>query len=82
MTFADGWQKVQNVLEFRIIELDSFSFAVYHIFIIAGVIGFTKFSLWALKKVINQEGIKEKVGEGRQHALFQIVGGKLYEVCA
>ena len=73
MSFSEAWRKVQDVLEFKILELDTFSFAVYHIFIIASVIGVTKFALWAIKKFIDQEGVKEKVGEGRQHALFQIV---------
>ena len=73
MTFSEVWRKVQDVLEFKIIELDTFSFSVYQIFLIAGVYLLAKMVLWATQKFIHQEVLKQKVGEGRQHALFQIV---------
>ena len=73
MAVGEVFQKIQNVLEFKIIELDSFSFAVYQIFIIAGVYFATKSALWAMRKVIHRDDLTQRVGEGRQHALFQIV---------
>jgi len=73
MSFSDAWQKVQDVLEFKIIDLGSFTFSVYQIIFILGVIGITKLSLWTTRKFIQKVGSQQRVGEGRQHALFQIV---------
>ena len=66
-------KKIQEILEFKIIELDSFSLSIYHIVLVLAVILITRFLLWGIKKMIHREGLKQKVGEGRQHALFQIV---------
>jgi len=62
-----------DVLEFKIIDFDTFTFSVYQIIIIVAVYFLARLVLWTTKKFIHQEGLKQKVGEGRQHALFQIV---------
>jgi len=66
-------KKIQEILEYKVIELDNFSLSIFHIILVLAVIGITRFLLWAVKKMIHREGLKLKVGEGRQHALFQIV---------
>ncbi|MBL4755030.1 MAG: mechanosensitive ion channel [Flavobacteriales bacterium] len=73
MTIANAWEKFQDALEFKIIELDTFSFSVYQIIMILVVYFLAKSTMWATKKFIQQEALKQKVGEGRQHALVQIV---------
>ena len=62
-----------DFLEFKIIDLDTFTFSVYQIIVIGAVYFLARLALWATQKFIHQEGLKQKVGEGRQHALFQIV---------
>lgn len=73
MIFTDAWNKFMDVLEFKIIDFDTFTFSVYQIIIIVAVYFLARLVLWTTKKFIHQEGLKQKVGEGRQHALFQIV---------
>jgi len=65
--------KLEEILEFKLIELDNFSLSLYHILLILSIFFLIKFSLWAIKKIIHREALKQKVGEGRQHAIFQIV---------
>ncbi len=66
-------KKIQDILEYKIIELDGFSLSIYHVILVVAVIIITRTLLWAIKKMIHREALKQKVGEGRQHALFQIV---------
>ena len=73
MTFAGAWNKFMDLLEFKIIDFDTFTFSVYQIIIIVAVYFLARLVLWTTKKFIHQEGLTQKVGEGRQHALFQIV---------
>jgi len=65
-------KKIQEILEYKMIELDSFSLSIFHIILVVAVIVITRITLWGIKKMIHREALKQKVGEGRQHALFQI----------
>lgn len=66
-------KKLQEILEYKLIELDNFSLAPYHLLLLIAIFLIVKFSLWAIKKIIHREALKQKVGEGRQHAIFQII---------
>jgi len=66
-------RRLQEILQYKIIDLDNFSLTPYHILLILAVIIIAKVSLWAIKKFILREELKQTVGEGRQHAIFQII---------
>ena len=46
MTFAGVWNKFMDLLEFKIIDFDTFTFSVYQIIIIVAVYFLARFVLW------------------------------------
>lgn len=66
-------KKLQEILEYKLVDLDNFSLTPYHVLLIIALIIMVRSALWAVKKFIHQEGLKQRVGEGRLHGFFQIV---------
>ena len=65
--------KVQEILEYKLLDMENYSLSVFHVLLVVAVMVIAKLALWAIKKFIHREGLKQKVGEGRQHATYQIV---------
>jgi len=66
-------KKIQDILEYKLVDLDNFSLTPYHILLLIALIIMVRSALWAVRKFIHQEGLKQRVGEGRLHGIFQIV---------
>ncbi|MFH1320047.1 MAG: mechanosensitive ion channel domain-containing protein [Bacteroidota bacterium] len=66
-------KNIQDILEYKIIDLENFTLALYHILIVIAIIALTKLALLAIKKVMYREQLTKKIGPGKQHALFQII---------
>ncbi|PCH98174.1 MAG: mechanosensitive ion channel protein MscS [Bacteroidetes bacterium] len=66
-------KRIQEILEYKLVDLDNFSLTAYHIILIVALVFMVRTALWAIKKFFYQERLKQRVGEGRLHGFFQIV---------
>ena len=66
-------ERIKHFMEYKIIDLGSFTLTTYHIALVIVIIILLKLALWTIKKVITRKNVKDGFGAGRQYALYQII---------
>jgi len=73
------WASIKDFLEFKIIEIDDYSFSFYNLFILILIFLVVRLIVVSLERILKRKVAGKKwITEGKQHAIVQIVRYVVY----